>query len=118
VVAGSVGIAALAFVLYFGWDGGTLGRWLGGLLAWLVGLLAFAAPVLLCYAAYVLAAGEERRPRRSLTVGLCLGYRSVKIQPLRAFQFASKRKELPGFLGQEQVDAWISHGPGGDVVGR
>ena len=62
----------LAFVLYLGWDGGTLGRWLGGALRWLVGLLAFAAPPLLLYGAWTLAAAAERRPRRSLTVGLVL----------------------------------------------
>jgi S-DNA-T family DNA segregation ATPase FtsK/SpoIIIE len=62
----------LAFVLYLGWDGGTLGRWLGGALAWVVGVFAFAAPVLLCYAAFALAAGEKQRPRRSLSVGIGL----------------------------------------------
>jgi len=62
----------LAFVSYLGWDGGTLGRWLGGALVWLAGLLAFVAPLLLCYVAYGLAAGEEHRPRRSFSVGLGL----------------------------------------------
>jgi len=62
----------LAFVLYLGWDGGTLGRWLGGALTWLVGLLAFATPLLLCYVAYAVAAGEEHRPRTSLSIGLGL----------------------------------------------
>jgi len=62
----------LAFVLYLGWDGGTLGRWLGSAFLWLFGLLAYATPLLLCFAAYALASGEERRPRRSLTAGLCL----------------------------------------------
>jgi DNA segregation ATPase FtsK/SpoIIIE, S-DNA-T family len=62
----------LAFVLYLGWDGGTLGRWSGAALTWLAGLLAYVTPLLLCYAAYVLAAGEDRRPRRSFTVGLGL----------------------------------------------
>jgi S-DNA-T family DNA segregation ATPase FtsK/SpoIIIE len=62
----------LAFVLYFGWDGGTLGRWLGGALLWLTGLLAYVSPFLLAYVAYVTAAGDERRPRRSFSVGLAL----------------------------------------------
>ena len=62
----------LAFVLYLGWDGGTLGRWLGGALTWLVGLLALATPLLLCYVAYAIAAGEEHRPRTSLSIGLAL----------------------------------------------
>ena len=33
----------LAFVIYLGWDGGALGRWLGGVTRWLVGLLVFVA---------------------------------------------------------------------------
>ncbi len=59
-------------MLYLGWDGGTLGRWLGGALTWLVGLLAFATPLLLCYVAYAIAAGEDHRPRTSLSIGLGL----------------------------------------------
>jgi S-DNA-T family DNA segregation ATPase FtsK/SpoIIIE len=62
----------LAFVLYLGWDGGTLGRWLGGALVWLIGLIAYVSPLLLAYAAYVLVTGEEKRPRRSFTAGLAL----------------------------------------------
>jgi len=62
----------VAFILYLGWDGGTLGRWLGGALTWLLGLLAYVAPLLLCYAAYAMAAGDEQRPRRSFSVGLGL----------------------------------------------
>ena len=62
----------LAFVLYLDWDGGTLGRWLGGALVWLIGLLAYVAPLLLCYGAYALAAAEDHRPRRSFSAGLVL----------------------------------------------
>jgi S-DNA-T family DNA segregation ATPase FtsK/SpoIIIE len=73
---GAIACVALAvflgFVLYLGWDGGTAGRWLSGALLWLVGLIAYASPLILAYVAYTLAAGEERRPRRSLTVGIAL----------------------------------------------
>jgi DNA segregation ATPase FtsK/SpoIIIE, S-DNA-T family len=62
----------LAFVLYLGWDGGTLGRWLGGVTRWLVGLLVFALPLLLCFIAYLLVAREDRRPRRGVTWGIGL----------------------------------------------
>ena len=60
----------LAFVLYLGWDGGSLGRWLGDVARWLVGILAFALPLLLGFAAYLLVVKEERRPRRGLTWGV------------------------------------------------
>jgi S-DNA-T family DNA segregation ATPase FtsK/SpoIIIE len=60
----------LAFVLYLGFDGGSLGRWLGDSARWLVGLLAFVAPFLLCLVAYVLVAREDRRPRRGITWGV------------------------------------------------
>jgi len=62
----------LAFVIYLGWDGGTLGRWLGGATRWLVGLLVFALPLLLCFSAYMLVAREDRRPRRGVTWGIVL----------------------------------------------
>ena len=62
----------LAFVLYLGWDGGSLGHWLGAVARWLVGLLAFAAPLLLGFGAYLLVVREERRPRRGLTWGVVL----------------------------------------------
>ena len=62
----------LAFVIYLGWDGGSLGRWIGGAARWLVGLLVYALPLLLCFAAYLLLARGERRPRRGLTWGLAL----------------------------------------------
>ena len=62
----------LAFVIYLGWDGGALGRWVGGFARWLVGLLVFALPLLLCFAAYVLLARDEQRPRRGVTWGLGL----------------------------------------------
>jgi len=60
----------LAFVLYLGWDGGSLGRWLGDVARWLVGVLAFALPLLLGFAAYLLVADEESRPRRGITWGV------------------------------------------------
>jgi S-DNA-T family DNA segregation ATPase FtsK/SpoIIIE len=62
----------LALVIYLGFDGGALGRWVGGFARWLVGLLVFALPLLLCFAAYVLLARGEQRPRRGLTWGLGL----------------------------------------------
>jgi len=60
----------LAFVLYLGWDGGSLGRWLGEAARWLVGVLAFALPLLLGFLAYLLVVREERRPRRGMTWGV------------------------------------------------
>jgi DNA segregation ATPase FtsK/SpoIIIE, S-DNA-T family len=60
----------LAFVLYLGWDGGSLGRWLGDAARWLVGILAFALPLLLGFAAYLLVVKEESRPRRGITWGV------------------------------------------------
>jgi S-DNA-T family DNA segregation ATPase FtsK/SpoIIIE len=62
----------LAFVLYLGWDGGTLGRWLGGVARWLFGILVFTLPLLLGFAAYVLVVKEESRPRRGITWGVGL----------------------------------------------
>ncbi len=62
----------LAFVLYLGWDGGSLGRWLGDVARWLVGILAFALPFLLGFAAYLLVVKEEQRPRRGLSWGVAL----------------------------------------------
>jgi len=62
----------LAFVLYFGWDGGAAGRWLSDALRRLVGLVAYAVPFLLAYVAYVVAAGERRRPRRSMSAGIAV----------------------------------------------
>ena len=60
----------LAFVLYLGWDGGSLGRWLGDAARWLVGILAFVLPFLLGFAAYVLVVKEESRPRRGMSWGI------------------------------------------------
>jgi DNA segregation ATPase FtsK/SpoIIIE, S-DNA-T family len=60
----------LAFVLYLGWDGGSLGRWLGDVARWLVGVLAFALPLLLGFLAYLLVVREENRPRRGMTWGV------------------------------------------------
>ena len=65
----------LVFVLYLGWHGGFLGRWLVDGLRLLVGLLAFLAPVVLIYAAVLLAVRRERRPSGEITAGvvtLCL----------------------------------------------
>ncbi|NLE23538.1 MAG: DNA translocase FtsK [Actinobacteria bacterium] len=60
----------LAFVLYLGWDGGSLGRWLSDAARWLVGILAFVLPLLLGFVAYLLVVNEESRPRRGLTWGV------------------------------------------------
>ena len=62
----------LAFVIYLGWDGGALGRWLGGITRWLVGLLVFALPLLLCFVAYMLVARDDRRPRRGVSWGIAM----------------------------------------------
>ena len=62
----------LAFVLYLGWDGGSLGRWLGDAARWLVGILAFVLPLLLGFTAYLLVARQESRPRRGLSWGVAL----------------------------------------------
>ena len=62
----------LGFVLYLGWDGGSLGRWLGDAARWLVGILAFALPLLLGFLAYLLVVKEESRPRRGITWGVAL----------------------------------------------
>jgi len=62
----------LAFVIYLGWDGGALGRWLGGISRWLVGLLVFALPLLLCFVAYMLVARDDRRPRRGVSWGIAM----------------------------------------------
>lgn len=62
----------LAFVIYLGWDGGALGRWLGGIARWLVGLLVFALPLLLCFVAYMLVARDDRRPRRGVSWGIAM----------------------------------------------
>ena len=72
----AIGCVALAvflgFVLYLGWDGGSLGRWLGDASRWLLGLVAYALSLLLCYAAYVLVAKEDRRPRRGVSWGIVI----------------------------------------------
>ncbi len=62
----------LAFVLYLGWDGGSLGRWLGDVARWLVGILAFVLPLLLGFVAYLLVVKEESRPRRGMACGVAL----------------------------------------------
>ncbi|HEY5387148.1 MAG TPA: DNA translocase FtsK, partial [Thermoleophilia bacterium] len=62
----------LAFVIYLGWDGGALGRGLGGVTRWLVGLLVYALPLLLCFVAYVLVARDERRPPRGVSWGIAM----------------------------------------------
>ncbi len=60
----------LAFVLYLGWDGGALGRWLGDAARWAVGILAFALPFILGFVAYLLVVKEERRPQRGMSWGI------------------------------------------------
>ena len=73
-VAGAV---FLVFVLYLGWHGGFLGRWLVEGLRLLVGLLAFLAPAVLIYAAVLLAVRRDRRPSGEITAGvitLCLAF--------------------------------------------
>lgn len=62
----------LAFVLYLGWDGGSLGHWLGDAARWLVGVLAYALPPLLALIAYLLVAATPERPRRGLLWGVGL----------------------------------------------
>ena len=62
----------LAFVIYLGWDGGALGRWLGDITRWLVGLLVFALPLLLCFVAFMLVARDDRRPRRGVSWGIAM----------------------------------------------
>ncbi len=62
----------LAFILYLGLDGGSLGHWLRESSRWLVGSLAFVAPLLLCLVAYVLVARDDRRPRRGIPWGVAL----------------------------------------------
>jgi S-DNA-T family DNA segregation ATPase FtsK/SpoIIIE len=62
--------ALLFFVLYAGWNGGYVGSWLATALRFLVGLLAFLGPMLLVYAAVLLATSEERRPARVVTAGV------------------------------------------------
>ncbi len=60
----------LGFVLYLGWDGGSLGRWLGDVARWFVGILAFILPFLLGFIAYLLVVREESRPRRGMSWGI------------------------------------------------
>ena len=65
------------FVLYLGWHGGILGRWLVDGLRLLGGLLAYLAPAILLYAAVLLVARRERRPPGEVTAGviiLCLSF--------------------------------------------
>jgi len=62
----------LGFVLYLGWDGGSLGRWLADVARWLVGILAYALPPLLCLAAVLLVARTQRNLRRGLSWGMGL----------------------------------------------
>ncbi len=60
----------LGFVLYLGWDGGSLGRWLGDVARWFLGVLALILPFLLGFMAYLLVVKEESRPRRGMSWGL------------------------------------------------
>ena len=67
----------LVFVLYLGWHGGMLGRYLVEGLRLLAGLLAFLAPLVLIYVAVLLAVKRERRPSGEITAGvivLCLAF--------------------------------------------
>jgi DNA segregation ATPase FtsK/SpoIIIE, S-DNA-T family len=59
-----------AFVLYLGWHGGIVGAGLTGALRYLIGLLTYGVPLLLMYAAIVLAAGPDRRPLPAATAGV------------------------------------------------
>ena len=66
-----------AFVLYLGWHGGVVGGGLTDLLRYLIGLLTYGVPLLLMYAAIVLAAGSDRRPLPAATAGVivvCLAF--------------------------------------------
>jgi S-DNA-T family DNA segregation ATPase FtsK/SpoIIIE len=66
-----------AFVLYLGWHGGIVGAGLTGALRYLIGVLTYGVPLLLMYAAAVLAAGPERRPLPAATAGVvvvCLAF--------------------------------------------
>ncbi len=97
----------LAFVLYLGWDGGSLGRWLGDALRWFVGLAAFLTPLALAYTAYALAAKEEHRPRRSLTIGIAMLCVAV-VLAAAADTFGLFGGERPATLFR---DAWMTdHG--------
>ena len=67
----------LVFVLYLGWHGGLLGHYLVEGLRLLAGLLAFLAPLVLAYAAVLLAVRRDRRPSGEITAGvvvLCLAF--------------------------------------------
>ncbi len=97
----------LAFVLYLGWDGGSLGRWLGDAARWTLGLLAFALPFLLCFFAYLLVAPDDRRPRRGVSWGVAL--------LIVAFLLAASADALGLFSGERPQrlfrDAYMSaHG--------
>ncbi len=97
----------LAFVLYLGWDGGSLGRWLGDAARWLVGLLAFALPLLLGFLAYLLVVREENRPRRGMTWGVAFIVAGVALAAA-ADAFGIFSGERPGALFR---DAYMSaHG--------
>ncbi len=97
----------LAFVLYLGWDGGSVGRWSGDAARWVVGLYAFALPILLCLAAYLLLTPAERRPPRGMTWGLA----SISV----AFMLAAAAAAFGLFVGGRPAelfqDAYMSaHG--------
>ena len=89
----------LAFVLYLGWDGGSLGRWLGDVARWLVGILAFALPLLLGFLAYLLVVKEERRPRRGMTWGVVFIVAGLRARGgrrrVRHLQWGAPRRAVP-----------------------
>ena len=90
----------LVFVLYLGWHGGFLGNWLVEGLRVLVGLLAFVAPLVLVYAAVLLAARRDRRPSGEITAGvvtLCL-----------AFALAAAADTFGLFGGARPVHAYVA----------
>ena len=94
-------------MLYLGWDGGSLGRWLGDVARWLVGILAFVLPLLLGFAAYLLVVKEERRPRRGMSWGIAFIVAGVALAAA-ADAFGIFSGERPDALFQ---DAYMSaHG--------
>jgi DNA segregation ATPase FtsK/SpoIIIE, S-DNA-T family len=95
----------LAFVLYLGWHGGLVGASLADALRYLLGLLTYGVPLLLMYAAAVLAAGTDRRPLPAATAGVavvCL-----------AFLLAAAADSFGVFAGVRPAhlfgDAWMRH---------
>ncbi len=85
-------------MLYLGWDGGSLGRWLGDVARWLVGIIAFALPFILGLVAYLLVVKEERRPRRGLSWGVGLVVAGVALAAAAdAFGIFAGERPVPLF---------------------